>query len=66
MKFFWRQPAYQSELDCLLQQLAKDDSALPAKKEAGLKRLWDKEPFNPDEYTRNKQSLLMQPPNPYR
>lgn len=66
MIFFWRQPTYQSELDYFFQQLAKDDPALPAKKEAGLKRLWDKAPFDLDSYLRNQQSLLPQPANPYR
>ncbi|MDL2283863.1 DUF3460 family protein [Oxalobacter sp. OttesenSCG-928-P03] len=65
MKFFWRQPTYQSDLDNLLEQLSRDNPALPVEKEAGLKRLWDKAPFSPDDAIRNKQSLLPQPANPY-
>jgi hypothetical protein len=66
MIFFWRQPTYKSELEHLFAQLVRDDPALLAKKEAGLKRLWDQAPFDIDSYIRDKQSRLPQPANPYR
>lgn len=66
MNFFWRQPTYRSGLEHLLEQLVRDDPALPQKKEAGLKRLWDQEPFDIDTYLRNKKSRVPQPAYPYR
>ncbi len=66
MKFFWRQPNYQSDLDHLFGQLVKDDPSLPAEKDAGLKRLWDQPPFDIDNHIRDRQSLLPYPANPYR
>ncbi|WAW10710.1 DUF3460 family protein [Oxalobacter vibrioformis] len=66
MNFFWRQPTYQSDLEHLFEQLSGNDPDLPAKKEAGLKRLWDQAPFDIDTYIRDRQSRLPQPANLYR
>ncbi|MDR0934077.1 MAG: hypothetical protein LBM56_03170 [Burkholderiaceae bacterium] len=65
MLFFWRQPVWQSELDGLLQQLAKDDPALPEKKTAGLDERLETEPFDPVREAREKASLLPFPATPY-
>lgn len=48
--FFWRQPRYRSGLDTLLSGLVRENPALPAQKEAGMKRLWNRHPFD-TEYT---------------
>lgn len=48
--FFWRQPQYQSGLDTLLSELTRENPALSAQKDAGMKRLWNRDPFD-REYT---------------
>jgi hypothetical protein len=62
MIFFWRQPTYQSDLDVLLVQRAKDDPALPARKEGGMKARWKKAPSDTD-YIESFFSLKT-PPSP--
>lgn len=47
---FWRQPRYRSGLDTLLSGLVRENPALSAQKEAGMKRLWNCDPFD-TEYT---------------
>lgn len=44
--FFWRQPQYRSDLDTLLSGLVRENPALLAQKEAGMKRLWNRQPFD--------------------
>ena len=39
LKFFWRQPTYQSELDTFLKQIASEDPLLNVKKEAAMKAM---------------------------
>lgn len=48
--FFWHQPRYQSDLDTLLSGLVRENPALLAQKEAGMKCLWNRNPFD-TEYT---------------
>ncbi|MCM1129248.1 MAG: DUF3460 family protein [Alistipes senegalensis] len=47
--FFWQQPRYRSDLDTLLSGLIKENPALSAQKEAGMKRLWNRSPFDTEE-----------------
>ena len=52
LKFFWRQPNYQSELDRLLKQTAAKDPSLRAHKEAALKAMQKEKPFTWDVFFR--------------
>lgn len=52
--FFWQQPRYRSDLDTLLSGLVRENPALLAQKEAGMKRLWNRQPFDteyPDRFS---------------
>ena len=65
MKFFWRQPTYQSDLDHLFLQLAQDNAALSARKEASMEQLRENAPF-PDDLDHARQSGLPSSANPCR
>ena len=55
LKFFWRQPGYQSGLDTLLKEVLEKEPSLDASKEAGIRAMQRKEPFSWDIFYRQER-----------